>query len=321
MINYLRLSVTDRCNLKCIYCVPEGKTPLVRHKDILSYEEMLRLVRVCVLLGVKKVRITGGEPLMRKGITWFIAQLSQIQGLEKISLTTNGVFLKEKALELKEAGLKGINISLDTLDPQSFLRITGHDLHLRVLEGIQACEDVGISPIKLNTVILKGINEREVIDMAEITLKKDWHVRFIEFMPISSGVIWSENRFLSHDYILSLLQERYGPLEKVEERGPMDGPARYYRIKGARGLVGLISPISHSFCRECNRIRVTARGGLKTCLFSEREIPILDMMRAGARDEDLMDIIQRAVSSKLRGGVERKLAPPKRDHYMYQIGG
>lgn len=318
-VNYLRLSVTDRCNLRCIYCVPKGGTPLVPHSEVLTYEEMLRIVKIAVGMGIKKVRITGGEPLLRKGIVWFIRELNSIEGLEKITLTTNGVLLKELATPLKEAGLKGINISLDSLSSDTFKAITGYDLKDKVMEGIQACEEVGIAPIKLNSVIIRGVNDNEIINLALLTIQRAWHVRFIEFMPVSYGVLWSKERVVGHQEIYKSLLDYFGTLEEVP-RESLGGPARCFRLPGAKGIVGLISPMTHSFCDQCNRIRITARGGLKTCLFSSTEIPLIGLLRADRSDEEIAKVLFEAIKNKAKD----KTGPLKghgANDYMSQIGG
>jgi len=319
MINYLRLSVTDRCNLRCIYCVPREGIPLVSHHQILTYEEMLRLVRIVVDMGVKKVRVTGGEPLARKGIVWFIERLNAIQGIDKVTLTTNGVLLRDMAADLKQAGLKGINISLDSLNPFTFEAITGADLHHRVMEGIRACEENAITPIKLNAVIIRGINDQEIVDLASLTLEKEWHVRFIEFMPVSNGVRWSEQSLVGHKEILERLERHFGPLIPLPHES-MGGPAKSYKIMGAKGIVGLISPVTHNFCNQCNRIRITARGGLKTCLFATEEIPLIDFIRSDKTDEELKAIIQDAIAKKANATRGLSLTRMSTD-YMSQIGG
>jgi len=319
MINYLRLSVTDRCNLRCIYCVPKDGIPLVPHGQILRYEEMLRLVKIVVGMGVKKVRVTGGEPLARRGIVWFIERLNRVEGIQKVTLTTNGVLLKEMAGDLKQAGLKGINISLDSLNPLTFKAITGADLYQRVREGIVACEEHGISPIKLNAVIMRGINDNEIVDLASLTLEKEWHVRFIEFMPVSNGVRWSEQRLVGHKEILERLERHFGQLIPLPNES-MGGPAKCYRISGSKGVIGLISPVTHNFCSQCNRIRITARGGLKTCLFAKEELPLIDYIRSDKSDEELRMIIQEAVAKKARShrGLSHETMS---SDYMSQIGG
>jgi cyclic pyranopterin phosphate synthase len=301
-----------------MYCVPKEGMPLVPHEEILTYEEMLRLVRISVSMGVKKVRITGGEPLLRKGIVWFLKELSQVRGLEKITLTTNGYFLKDLARPLKEAGLKGINISLDSLKPSTFKHITSHDALGQVMAGIEACEMEGMSPIKLNAVIIRGVNDNELVDLAALTMERPWHVRFIEFMPVSNGVRWSEERVVGHKEILERLQLEFGELIPLPKES-LGGPARCYQIQGAKGVVGLISPMTHNFCNTCNRIRITARGGLKTCLFSPKEVPLIGLLRSGRSDEEIRQVLLDAIQTKGQGrqGPKEKQSM---DH-MWQIGG
>lgn len=319
VVNYLRLSVTDRCNLRCLYCIPKQGIPLVSHSEVLTYEEMLRLVRIGVKMGIRKIRITGGEPLLRKGIVWFVREISSLDGLNKLTLTTNGVLLPEMAERLKEAGIKGINISLDSLRPEVFRAITGNDLHKKVMEGINACEAAGISPIKINSVIIRGINDKEIVDLASLTFEKPWHVRFIEFMPVSNGVLWSRERVVGHREILEVLSKRFGDLQELPEES-LGGPARCFRLPGAKGVVGLISPVTHGFCDRCNRIRITARGGLKTCLFSKEEIPLIGLLRSGTSDEEIANVIRTAIEEKgkTKGGFRQQ---GQANDYMSQIGG
>lgn len=269
-INYLRLSVTDRCNLRCSYCMPENGISKITHNEVLSYEDLYRIARAAVAIGIDKIRITGGEPLVRKGIIGFLQQLADIPGLGQLVLTTNGVLLEEMAAELRAVGVKRLNISLDTLNPDTFARISRCDSLKRVLAGIQVAKDCGF-PIKLNMVVMRGINDHEILDFAELATNSATTVRFIEYMPAIRENNW-QGLVVPGTEILKRLAQRYTllPLEHAEAAGP----ARNFRIPGAPGIIGVITPVSHHFCSECNRIRVTATGQAKGCLFSESRIDL-----------------------------------------------
>jgi cyclic pyranopterin phosphate synthase len=248
-IDYLRVSVTDRCNLRCIYCMPPEGVRKLQHHEILSYEELLRLVRIALEMGISKVRLTGGEPLVRKGITDFCRRVAGLAGLQSLSITTNGVLLAELGQQLFDAGIRRLNVSLDTLQPQRFLRITRRDEFHRVWRGIQVSEQVGFHPIKLNVVVMRGINDDEVADLARLTLDHCYHVRFIEFMPLNNSDDWVGRHFVSAEEILAQL-ERVAPLQPVAAQYT-NGPARHFRWPDAPGLIGVISPMSHHFCPTC----------------------------------------------------------------------
>jgi cyclic pyranopterin phosphate synthase len=319
-LNYLRLSLTDRCNLRCLYCMPEEGVPKLAHEDILSYEELLRLARLSVALGIEKIRLTGGEPLTRKGAIPFMAELARIPGIKDISLTTNGILLAEKARALWEAGIRRINISLDSLNPAVYARITRHDLFHKVWEGIQAVEALGFHPIKINVVALKGLNENEILAFGRLSEEKPYHIRFIEFMPVGSAVGCQSDRFLPADEILARLRT-LGPLEPINGHG-LDGPAQRWAYSGARGEVGLISPISHHFCPSCNRLRLTSDGKLRTCIFSDNETDLRQALRQGAGDDQLEMIIREAIASKPKEHpLLSPVAPQRCRRQMSAIGG
>ncbi len=298
IIDYLRLSVTDRCNLRCIYCMPaEGVTPW-KHADILSYEEITRIVGIAAGLGVKKVRITGGEPLTRKNITFLVRSIAQITGIEDLTMTTNGVLLERYAQELADAGLRRINVSLDSFRPDRYREMTrGGDLEA-VLRGIRAAEKAGLLPIKINMVPVKGLNDDEVEDFARLTLQTDWQVRFIELMPTGSHDFWSPDRYITTDDVRKRI-EAIGPLEPVKVRSK--GPSRYFRLAGARGVVGFISALTHHFCSDCNRLRLTADGKLRPCLFSETEIDLRSALRGNADDAEIGRLLRLAIEVKPEG--------------------
>ncbi|MCX8117464.1 MAG: GTP 3',8-cyclase MoaA [Desulfobacterota bacterium] len=295
-INYLRISVTDRCNLRCRYCMPEEGLALTPHEEILTYEEILRIVRVFVREGISKVRLTGGEPLVRKGIIDFVSNLSRIEGIRDLSLTTNGLLLGEFAGQLKRAGLKRINISLDTLDRQKFLEITRRDGYDRVWQGIEEAIRVSLSPIKINMVAIRGFNDDEIESFARLTLEHPLIVRYIEYMPAGNGEEWREGHIITTSEIKRRLEEmgRLIPLPL----DPWDGPARRYRFEDAKGEIGLIGPVSDHFCGRCNRLRLTPDGKIRTCLFSDDEIEVKGFLRNGGSDEDVRKQLLIALNQK-----------------------
>ncbi len=297
-IDYLRVSITDRCNLRCVYCMPsEGPVPL-DHKEILRYEEIIRVVRVAAQIGVRRVRITGGEPLVRKDVTYLISSLRNIEGIKDLSLTTNGILLSRYADKLAEAGLKRINISLDSLRPDRYKEITrGGDLGL-VWKGIKATEKTGLTPIKINMVPIRGLNSDEIEDFAKLTLKFPHQIRFIEFMPFGTEGLWSPERLISVEEIKSIV-EGVGKLTPVKVK--RSGPAIYFRLDNAPGVIGFISPISNHFCRECNRLRLTADGKLRPCLFSETEIDLKPALRGNAPDDEIERLIKLSIEIKPKG--------------------
>lgn len=294
-VDYLRISITDRCNLRCIYCIsPDGIT-LIKHKEILSYEEIVRIARIAVSIGVKKIRITGGEPLARKNITHLISSLAAIKGIESLSLTTNGVLLERFADEIAKAGLSRVNVSLDSLRKDKYAEITRGGSIDVVLRGIERAERAGLKPVKINMVPIRNFNDDEIEDFAKMTLKKTYQVRFIEFMPIGARDIWSPDKYIPVDEIKTIV-ERVGTLRPVRIR--KYGPARYFRFDGAPGVVGFINAVSHQFCSECNRIRLTADGKLRPCLFSETEIDLKTLIRSGASDSEIKKLLCQSIKAK-----------------------
>lgn len=319
VINYLRLSVSDRCNLRCIYCMPEEGISFIPHSEILTYEEMLQLVSLCVHNGIRKVRLTGGEPLVRKGIIQFIDGLSRIKGLEEITLTTNGVLLKDFARDLRDCGICRINVSMDTLRPDRFFHITRRGLFHQVWEGIQEAEVVGFDPIKINVVGIKGVNDDEILDFARLTYEKPFHVRFIEFMPVGKENSWSSQSFISTEEILNLVQT-LGKVSPVDPN-PLSGPAQRYALEGAKGEIGLIGALSNHFCDRCNRLRLTADGSLRGCLFSDCEVDIKTPLRQGKGDKHLSDLIRDTILNKPKDHGLSKYKPRKCVRSMNSIGG
>lgn len=292
-INYIRLSITDRCNLRCQYCMPATGIDLKKHEQILRYEEFLRIVTVATELGIRKVRVTGGEPLVRKGVIGFLEQLSAIQGIEEVVLTTNGLLLADMAQALKDAGVQRLNVSLDSLQAKTFAEITRGGSLDRVLAGLKAAEAAGLE-IKLNMVVMSGINDQEVLPFAALSLDKAWSVRFIEYMPIIREAGW-RNLIVSGVDILAQLQEEYS-LQSLSN-GRYCGPAKQFQIAGGRGTVGIITPVSEHFCGSCNRIRVTATGLAKSCLFSDDSVALSPFLQQSS-DEALRGVLQQVISGK-----------------------
>ena len=317
-INYLRISVTDRCNLRCQYCMPEEGIPLIAHGDILRYEEIHRLVRVYAQTGISKVRVTGGEPLVRKGIVDFIAELSATPGINDLSMTTNGVLLKDFARSLKTAGLKRINISLDTLNPDTFLSITRRDKFHDVWAGIKEALRVGFCPVKLNVVTIKGENEKEVLDFARLTLEFPLVVRFIEYMPAGESS-WTPDLVYPNSHIKKEIQS-LGELTPVNDE-ENNGPAVRYRLNNALGEIGFINPISNHFCHSCNRIRLTADGHLRTCLLNDEEMDLKPFLRNGCDDEKLKEILLQALGTKPKQHQIKEAHFKKCQRTMSAIGG
>lgn len=318
-VNYLRLSITDRCNLRCMYCMPEEGIDFVPHSEILSYEEMLHLVRISVHAGIRKVRLTGGEPLVRKGFVSFLEALSTVEGLQEITLTTNGVLLKEYAADIRNCGICRINVSLDSLKPERFFRITRRDVFHRVWEGIEEAVRLNFHPLKINVVAMKGVNDDEVIDFGRLTLEKPFHVRFIEWMPIGQRNTWTPETFITAEEIRTRLAA-LGDLEPVRHE-VMDGPAERFRITGAKGEVGFISAVSSHFCDTCNRLRLTAEGRLRGCLFSDKEIDVKTPLREGKGADHLARLLQRAIDEKPSGPGRIASGPRKCIRQMSTIGG
>ena len=296
-INYLRISVTDRCNFRCRYCIPSSPFKVIEHERIARYEEILRIANLACDMGITKVRITGGEPFVRKGILPFLEQLCRIPALEDISITTNGALLnREKIRTLLNMGIRRMNFSLDTLVPERFKAITQRDRFGRVWDAIQTANDMGISPIKINTVALRGINDDEIPDIAGLTLKYPFHVRFIEYMPMGDSDVEKQQQILTRE-IQDRIVSVHGPLAPVE-REKNDGPAKKFKLAGARGILGFITPVSSHFCSECNRLRLTSRGTIRPCLLKNYETDILTPLRSGASDTELRKIIESALTQK-----------------------
>ncbi len=316
-IDYLRISITDRCNLRCIYCMPAEGVKSLSHQDILTYEELELFTRAAAEAGIRRVRITGGEPLVRKGSVDFIRMLSGIEPKLKISLTTNGLLLARYASELKEAGLSRVNISLDTLDPEVYRNITRIGDLSQALAGLDAAIEAGLEPVKINVVVLKGVND-DPLPFAELARERPVHVRFIEYMPyFDDPGKW----YVPGEVIKARLAEA-GKIEEVESPEGW-GPATYFKLNGSAGTIGLISPVSCHFCPSCNRLRITADGRMRTCLFDSNAYPVKAEIRDGAGVERLREIIEGELERKrLEGGDNKPKATGLRagDH-MSRIGG
>lgn len=317
----LRVSVTDRCNLRCSYCMPEEPVWFPRNQ-ILDYEEMHRLIRIMRSNGVRKVRVTGGEPLVRKDLGRFIRMLAGTDGIEDISLTTNGVLLEGMARELAEAGLQRVNVSLDTLDPDTFSRLTRRDDLHRVLAGLDAAAAAGLAPLKINAVLLRGINENEAERFVETARNRGWEVRFIEFMPLENSGTWDPAQVVTGEEVHARIHRRW-PMDPDPASDP-SAPATRFLFRDGRGGVGFINSISRPFCGDCSRLRLTADGKFRVCLYDDAEIDLKSPLRAGASDDDLAGMVRKAVLDKGRGGaleiLERR-GLPARKRTMHQIGG
>lgn len=286
-LSYLRVSITDRCNLNCLYCKPNNLNPKLSHNDILRYEEILRIVEIGTRLGISKVRVTGGEPLVRKGVTGFLKRLTGLNKLRDVSLTTNAVFLKHHIADLAAAGIKRINISMDTLNREKYRVITGKDGFSQAWEGINLAQEAGMYPIKLNVVALNGINDDELMEFAKLSFTRPFHIRFIEYMPVGANFFRSDTPLLAPGIVKRI--EPLGKLIPIDSQS-QDGPAKRYKFEGALGEIGIISSISHHFCETCNRLRLTASGHLRSCLLSDYQQNMLKPIRKGCSDEDLAGI-------------------------------
>ncbi len=316
-IDYLRVSITDLCNLRCAYCRPPEGVELTSHSEILRYEEILTIVRVARDMGIRKVRITGGEPLVRRGVVEFVSMITAIDGIEDVGLTTNGIRLAAMARELRDAGLKRVNVSLDSLRQEVFERITGTDGLDNVLEGIEAAMAQGFDPVKINVVLLKGINEPDIPEFARMTLDQPVDVRFIERMPFDAEYVDNAPESFSATGALDMIRQDVRDLDE-SERDDLDGPARMFRLKNAKGRIGVIDPITGHFCGTCNRLRLTAKGTLRPCLMSGSEIDIKSPLRNGASMDELAQVLRSAVLAKPMGASANR---GRLKIGMNQIGG
>jgi cyclic pyranopterin phosphate synthase len=315
----LRISVTDRCNIRCFYCMPE-EVKFEPRENILTFEEIERFVRIAVTLGIRKLRITGGEPLVRKGLPELIRKLAAIPGITDLALTTNGVLLAQQAQALHDAGLRRLNIHLDTLDRARFERITRRDDLPKVLEGIDTAQRLGFDPIKINVVAVRGLIEPDIVPMAQFGRERGIEIRYIEFMPLDAQGLWDRGRVLLTDDILKMLERGIGPLEEIPDADPR-APATEYRFKDGVGQVGFIASVSRPFCLNCNRLRLTSDGKIRYCLFAIEETDVRGLLRGGAGDEAIAAAIRSNVARKWLGHEinSQRFVPPPRP--MYSIGG
>lgn len=318
-LSYLRLSVVDRCNLRCLYCMPAHGTQVGDREEIMTYEEMALLVRCFAELGIRKVRITGGEPLARKEVPRLVEMLCQIPGIEELALSTNGVFLAGQARALKQAGLDRVNVSLDTLNPNRFREIAGIDRLNDVLDGIEEAIACGLTPLKINTVLMKGINDDEILDLVRFAAGKEIEIRFIELMPTNHFVqIDPRGRFLSSEIARAVIEKEFVLLGRDAY---FSSPAQVYSIAGTNARVGFISPLSNLFCSRCNRLRLKANGALKTCLHGIEDLNLKALLRAGVGLEEIKRQIEAVVFSRPEQHFLNESGEKHHDFQMSQVGG
>ena len=316
----LRVSVTDRCNIRCFYCMPEDNPEYAPREEILRFEEIVRFVRLVLPLGIRKVRLTGGEPLVRRHLDRLVEQLVQLDGLHGLALTTNGLLLARQADALYRAGLRHINVHLDTLDPQKFRAITRSDGLADVLRGIERCKELGFETIKINAVAVRGFTESDIVPLAQFARSQDVTVRFIEFMPLDAQNRWERERVLFASEILERIQEEIMPLVPLSGADPT-APAQEFVFEDGVGRIGVIASVSRPFCSQCNRLRLTADGKLRYCLFAVEEFDVKRLLRGGASDEEIRQFVCQAVYRKWEGheiNTARFIKPPRP---MYSIGG
>ncbi|MFO0978811.1 MAG: GTP 3',8-cyclase MoaA [Planctomycetaceae bacterium] len=336
--NSLRISVTDRCNIRCFYCMPAGEVEFLPKEHLLTFEEIERLVRIGVTLGIDRIRLTGGEPLVRRDLSILVYKLSQVEGIKDIGLTTNGVLLADQAQSLWDAGLRRLNVSLDALDPEVFRKVTRRDGYEKVLEGIEAARKAGFSPIKLNAVSVRGLTEDQIVPFGQLARDTDTVIRFIEFMPLDADSQWQRDKVLFAHEIIERLTAAFGPLVPVDQAAdssssalPSAGsellpqqshsPSQDFVFADGRGRIGFIASVSRPFCQSCNRFRVTAEGKLRNCLFSLEETDVKSLLRSGAEDEAIAQAMLDCVAAKKEGheiNTARFLQPARP---MYSIGG
>lgn len=316
-IDYIRISITDRCNLRCVYCMPEDGVESVTHDEILSYEEIVHLVKVFASMGFHKIKLTGGEPLVRKGVARLVKELKQIPGIDQVTLTTNGIMLADVMDDLAEAGIDGINLSLDTLNSEIFEKIARRNQFEKVMEGFQAALRYPQIPLKINCVPM-GIENQNVLELAELARNYSVHVRFIEMMPIGLG---KQFEFCSEEYLLAGLEERYGACVPYE-KSLGNGPGHYYSFENFKGKIGFISAISHKFCASCNRVRLTSQGYLKTCLQYDIGADLRTLLRDGVDDTVIAAAIEEDIQKKPIGHqFTEKTKEHAEERIMAQIGG
>jgi cyclic pyranopterin phosphate synthase len=316
----LRISVTDRCNIRCFYCMPEENVRFLPRRDILSFEEIERFVRAVAPAGVNKIRLTGGEPLVRSNLARLVQRLASIEGIHDIALTTNGILLAEQAQDLKDAGLARINISLDSLSEETFRRIARRDGLDRVLAGIAAAKKVGFKQIRLNAVAIRGITEPEIVPLVNFARDNQMEMRFIEFMPLDAESNWQQDQVLSGEEIRREIENAIGPLEPAPRPDPSQ-PASDFAFADGSGTIGFINPVTQPFCEDCNRLRLTAEGKVRNCLFSTVEWDARALLRNGASDEQILELVRDCVHAKKPGHGIDSTDFQKPERAMYQIGG
>ncbi len=316
----LRLSVTDRCNIRCFYCMPSEQVDFLPRPEILSFEELTRATRIFAGLGITKIRLTGGEPLVRKELPELIRQLRSIESIEEIAMTTNAILLDRLALPLKQAGLDRINVSLDTLDQKQFVEITRRDSLPQVIRGIDAAQQAGFQNLRLNAVAVKGLIEAQIIPLARFAIERRLKLRFIEFMPLNSTGRWSDSDVLTGARIRKIIEDSFGDLQPVERDDPAQ-PATDYRLPDGANTIGFVNSVSEPFCNACNRVRLTADGKIRNCLFSHEEWDLRNLFRSGATDAEVSRLIVDCVTQKkaAHGIGDEGFEKPQRA--MYQIGG
>lgn len=319
-INYLRISVTDRCNLRCRYCMPEeGIDQKLKHTNILSLEDVARLVKIATEVGIRKVRITGGEPLVRKNITKLIEYIANLELIDDIALTTNGMLFNDMAKDLKMAGLNRVNFSLDSLVPDKYNYITRNGNVRNVIKSIFTALELDMQPVKINTVVIKGFNDTEILSLAKLAYDYPIHVRFIEFMPVGNLLYWDKERLMKSAEVREVVGKEYNLTPPSYIQG--NGPAKYFNIEGGQGSIGFISPMSNHFCHECNRIRMTADGRLRGCLYDQKEVDLRESIENGADDHQLKSLFLKAINSKPRKHHMDAGWGSHNERKMYQIGG
>ncbi len=318
--NNLRISVTDRCNIRCFYCMPAENVQFMPRADLMSFEEMERFVRICVGLGVNKVRLTGGEPLVRKDLSKLVAKIAAIDGIHDIGITTNGILLAEQAQELWDAGLRRINVSLDALDPVKFTEITRREGYENVLAGIQAAQRVGFDPVKINAVSVRGMTETEIVPFGKFARETGAEIRFIEFMPLDADNAWERDKVLFAHEIIERLSAEIMPLIPIPDQNP-HAPATEFMFQDGVGRIGFIASVSQPFCMSCDRFRITADGKVRNCLFSLEETDIRGLLRGGGTDAEIADAVRASVAAKWEGHQINTAKFIQPDRPMYSIGG
>lgn len=315
----LRISVTDRCNFRCTYCMPADNVEFMDRDKLLTFEELTRIATIVSKLGINRLRLTGGEPLMRKDLPSLIRMLADVEGIDDIAMTTNAFFLKEHAQNLKDAGLKRLNVSLDALDPEKFKHVNRRDCLQQVLDGLQEAARVGFKSIKINAVAMRNFSESEIIDLIDMGRSDGFEVRFIEFMPLDSDQAWERDKVLFGHEIVDLISKKY---ELIPIDNSLDiGPASEYNFADGKGKIGIITAVSNPFCDHCNRIRMTADGKLRTCLFSADETDLKQLLRSGASDNDVANALQQAVLIKEPGHKINLDSFERPTRAMHAIGG